>query len=307
MNLALSFALLCFVLLPLAGFLYERLAAMRHFDPPGKRVDAGGCRLHILCMGEDHTGPTVVLEGGAGGYSLEWDLVQRLVSEFARVCSYDRAGYGWSDTGTVPRTGAQIADELNTLLLNAAVPPPYILVGHSLGGYFVREYARRYSHQVAGMVLIDSVHPHQWKKVGLSQTATARNMKMMGWLSQVGLLRFAAWQKIRRLAMAAEAKAAYPALIARGILNAVVSEVESVQDEENMVGLLGDKPLCVVTRTPQNTAFGRMLTGFQMDFIGLSSRGSYHPARKSNHYVHLEEPALVVAAIRQVVEQVKQK
>src|SRR5436305_15119662 len=109
------------------------------FPPPGTLVDVGGWRLHLNCTGEVRAAqPTVILEAGSGDFSVEWSLVQPGVAEFARVCSYDRAGDGWSDLGPHPRTFRQIVYELHTLLDKAGVKPPLVLVGHSYGGGLVR-------------------------------------------------------------------------------------------------------------------------------------------------------------------------
>src|SRR5918993_4605490 len=108
------------------------------YSPPSKLVDVGGYRLHLNCTGKN--GPTVVLIAGAGDFSFDWGLVQTGVSRFARVCSYDRAGLAWSDPGPTPRTMLQDAYELRALLRAAGVKPPYVLVGHSIGGVIVRDY-----------------------------------------------------------------------------------------------------------------------------------------------------------------------
>src|SRR5580765_7019136 len=108
---------------------------------PGRMIDIGGWRLHLYCVGEARPSqPTVILEAGIGDFSVEWSLVQPKVAAFARVCSYDRADEGWSDYGPHPRTMHQIVYELHTLLDKAGVPPPYVLVGHSYGGWLVRLY-----------------------------------------------------------------------------------------------------------------------------------------------------------------------
>ena len=99
---------------------------------PGRLVDIGGMRLHLSCAGEG--GPTVVLEAALGASSISWSLVQPGLARLTRVCSYDRAGFGWSDRGPMPRTARRIASELHTLLERARVPAPYLLVGHSFGG-----------------------------------------------------------------------------------------------------------------------------------------------------------------------------
>ncbi|HET6891368.1 MAG TPA: alpha/beta hydrolase, partial [Pyrinomonadaceae bacterium] len=106
------------------------------YPPQGKLIDIGGYRLHFDCTGKKE--PTVVLIAGAGDFSFDWSLVQPSVGQFARVCSYDRAGFGWSDPGPPPRTMKQEAFELHTLLKAANIKPPYILVGHSLGGLVSR-------------------------------------------------------------------------------------------------------------------------------------------------------------------------
>jgi len=126
-------------------------------DPPlapsGRLIDVGGWRLHLNCLGESKEGrPTVILEPGIGDFSVEWSLVQPRIASAARVCSYDRAGDGWSDLGPYPRTLHQIVYELHTLLERANVRPPYVLVGHSYGGWLVQLYASDYRAQVAGVV-----------------------------------------------------------------------------------------------------------------------------------------------------------
>src|SRR6185503_2974176 len=127
------------------------------FPPPGKLVDVGGWRLHLYCTGEARPAqPTVILESGKGDFSVEWSLVQPGVARFARVCSYDRAGDGWSDLGPYPRTLHQVVYELHTLLERAGIQPPLVLVGHSYGGWLVRLYASTYPGEVAGMVLVEA-------------------------------------------------------------------------------------------------------------------------------------------------------
>ncbi len=127
---------------------------------PGRLVDIGGMRLHLSCAGEG--GPTVVLEAALGASSISWSLVQPGLARLTRVCSYDRAGFGWSDRGPMPRTARRIAWELHTLLERARVPAPYLLVGHSFGGIVARVFARDYRDTVAGVVFVDPAHPEDW-------------------------------------------------------------------------------------------------------------------------------------------------
>ena len=145
-----------------AGAMFQLL--MRQWEsyrypPPGKLVDIGGLRLHINCTGPGS--PTVIMDSGLGDTSVIWQLVQPEVSRFTRVCSYDRAGLGWSDAPNEPRASSSIANELYRLLTRAIVPAPYVLVGSSSGGYSIRVFASRYRKQVVGMVLVDSTYPDQ--------------------------------------------------------------------------------------------------------------------------------------------------
>jgi len=121
-----------------------RLAAK--YPAPGKLVDVGGYRLHLNCQGQG--GPTVVMESGNGNFSLNWGRVPREVAKFTRVCTYDRAGLGWSDRSPQPRTAHNLVADLHTLLARSGVEPPYVLVGHSLGGMLMRLYAHEHPDQV---------------------------------------------------------------------------------------------------------------------------------------------------------------
>jgi pimeloyl-ACP methyl ester carboxylesterase len=128
--------------------------------PPGRLIDVGGFRLHLNCSGQGS--PVVVLDAALGGSSLSWTLVQPELAKLTRVCSYDRAGFAWSDAGPMPRTAGRIATELRTLLDRGGVHPPFLLVGHSYGGLVMRIFARRYSQDVVGLVLVDPAHPEDW-------------------------------------------------------------------------------------------------------------------------------------------------
>jgi pimeloyl-ACP methyl ester carboxylesterase len=135
--------------------------------PPGRLVDIGGWRLHLNCTGTPSaTRPTVILEAGAGDFSVEWSLVQPGVAKFAHVCSYDRADDGWSDFGPHPRTMHQVVYELHKLLETAGIKPPYVLAGHSYGGWLVRLYRSTYPSEVAGLVLIEGGADNPWRMMG---------------------------------------------------------------------------------------------------------------------------------------------
>lgn len=144
------------VVLLVVGMAYQAIGTardVRRFPPPGQLVDVGGYRLHFFCVGEGS--PTVILEHVGDGNVAQWGLIQPAVARETRVCAYDRAGFGWSDPGPLPRDAQQSIHELDTLLVNAAIPGPYLLVGHSYGANVVRLFAAQHPDDVAGLVLID--------------------------------------------------------------------------------------------------------------------------------------------------------
>lgn len=145
-----------------AGFIYERVGEWRDsrsFPRIGRPIDIGGRSLNIYCAGEGS--PTVVMDSGGNEPGYSWKLVQQGVSDFIRACWYDRAGYGWSDPAPSPRSSADIANDLHKLLHAAGIAPPYLLVGHSFGGFTVRVFASRYREETAGLVLVDSASEHE--------------------------------------------------------------------------------------------------------------------------------------------------
>jgi pimeloyl-ACP methyl ester carboxylesterase len=144
------------VALPILGFGYETIAAAidaRRFPPPGKLVMVDGRQMHIICTGAGAS--TVVMDAGLGGWSLDWSAVQPEIAKFARVCSYDRAGLGWSEPSAAPADAQHAVADLHRLLANSGEPGPFVLVGHSNGGLRVALYAHSYPQEVAGVVLVD--------------------------------------------------------------------------------------------------------------------------------------------------------
>jgi pimeloyl-ACP methyl ester carboxylesterase len=160
------------------GAAYQGVATMRGqraYPAPGALVDVGAHRLHIRCTGQGS--PTVVLDAALGSMSAHWVWVQREVGQTTRVCAYDRAGLGWSEPGPTPRDARQITGELHTLLANA-VPGPYVMVGHSLGGLYAQLYADRYPEEVVGVVLIESSHPQQFARLPGGQQIFERTRRL---------------------------------------------------------------------------------------------------------------------------------
>src|SRR6266852_2368933 len=178
-----------------AGAIYQAIGTWRdrrRFPPPGRLVRVNEGRMHIYVTGEGT--PTVVLESGMGASCLSWTLVQPQVEQFTRAVSYDRAGHGWSDPVREPRTAQPIAQELHVLLDATGVPGPYVLVGHSFGGYVNRAFAQLYRDEVAGIVLVDSVHPAEWENPTSEQLRMIevglRYAWIAAWLARLGFVRF---------------------------------------------------------------------------------------------------------------------
>ena len=178
-----------------AGAIYQAIGTWRdrwRFPPPGRLVRVNARRMHIHVTGKGT--PAVVFESGMGASCLSWTLVQPHVAQFTRAISYDRAGHGWSDPAHEPRTAQQIAQELHTLLDAIGLPGPYVLVGHSFGGYVNRAFANMYRNEVVGMVLVDSVHPAEWEHPTPEQLRMIevglRYAWIAAWLARLGFVRF---------------------------------------------------------------------------------------------------------------------
>jgi pimeloyl-ACP methyl ester carboxylesterase len=311
------------------------------FPPAGKLVDIGGWRLHINCAGEAKASrPTVVLEAGLGDFSVEWSLVQPSVAKFARVCSYDRAGDGWSDWGPHPRTMHQIVYELHSLLERAGVKPPIVFVGHSYGCWLARVYASEYRSDLVGMVLIDGGADDplrmlpDGKVVHSSDLASGRTVppvKVSNPL-RVGEIPAGALSQIKAelpeaVAHANDAPrnklpsdAQHMRTWALGQVGHVVAAVNPFESEE-LAGLraeratnpqpLGDMPLIVVTRGlsedrgPDSKAREEEHRRDETAVAALSRKGKLVVAAHSGHHIQLDEPEFVINAIREVLDATK--
>jgi pimeloyl-ACP methyl ester carboxylesterase len=326
-------ALLLLVLL--AGGLALRGRRMRadlaaRYPPPGRMVDVGGYHLHLHCQGHDpsHRAPTVVLE--AADFSLSWALVQPQVAAFAPVCSYDRAGLGWSERGPKPRTAANIVEELHTLLQRAGVAPPYVLVGHSKGGLYVRLYAHTYPDQVAGMVLVDAAHEEQELRFPASiadrnrqsRRQTVRLMRLLQPLNAVGLLASLLARYTDQLLGTIPAGVRDMGLsvaLSDTFLATAAEETESL--EENYAALraahitdLGQMPLVVLNAVdqfagledrvsaPDVEELEHVVDELQTGLAALSTNSQRVQVEDSGHYIQVDRPQVVAGAIRQVVE-----
>jgi pimeloyl-ACP methyl ester carboxylesterase len=274
----------------------------------------------------------VVFESGMGSSCLSWTLVQPLVAQFTRAVSYDRAGHGWSEAAGEPRTAQQIAQELHTLLDAAGVPGPYILVGHSFGGYVNRVFAHTYRNEVVGMVLVDSVHPAEWEKPTPKQLRIIevglRYAWIAAWLARLGVARFCLVRLARgspRLGRAAVSAFGVDTAAAAQRIAAEIRKLPAPilpivrafwSQPKNFISLgqhvaalpvsaaqaaavssLWDLPLVVLSGEHHAAPYN----DWQRDLAQLSSRGRHVVASDSGHWIHLDHPELVTRAIREVV------
>ncbi|MEP7342017.1 MAG: alpha/beta hydrolase [Acidobacteriota bacterium] len=312
-------------------------SAQPPFPLPGKLVDVGGWRLHLNCTGEARASqPTVILEPGLGDFSVEWSLVQPGVAKFARVCSYDRAGDGWSDLGPHPRTLRQIVYELHTLLDKAGVKPPLVLVGHSYGGWLVRLYASTYPADVAGMVLVEAGAENPWRMIDgklmrsseLAKGQTVPAVKISGPLRVSDIPP----EALSQMKAGAESLAKHPNEPPRdklppdaqrmrawtlGQIGHITAGVNPFEHEE-LADLraeaakskypLGDMPLIVLTRGLSEEDTKALEEEHRRDHAAvaaMSRKGKLIIATRSGHHVQLDEPELVIQAIRDALAAVR--
>jgi pimeloyl-ACP methyl ester carboxylesterase len=282
----------------LIGTAYQSMATRNELTatpPPGRLVDIGGCRLHIWCSGVGT--PTVILETGLGGSSVGWGFVQPAVAEFTRVCSYDRAGMGYSDPGPSPRTARRMAGELAQLLDHSGIDRPVVLVGASIGGLVVRVFASERAERAAGLVLVDATHEDQKHEI-------PSFVHFVPLLSSVGALRLLGMSfgqspdslapSVRKFAQATAFRAAGPHAAADELKN-IWTSVAEVKATRRKLTL----PLIVLTA---GRGSGAEWQALQRDQVGLSERGCMITAEKSGHDIAIGQPEVVVDAIRAVVE-----
>jgi len=300
--------------LVILGAGYEAIMASgdaTRYPPPDQLVDVGSYRMHISCMGAGT--PTVVLNSGAGGFSAEWSLVQPELAKTTRVCAFDRAGMGWSEPGPAPRSPAHIADELHTLLTNAGIDGPIVLVAHSAGGKHARLYAQRHAEQVAGIVLVDARSEYVDDRL-TPERAAAERAEYQGFQSQIATLsRFGvvrliwSWGWPKALPVAAKLAPETRQLI--GILQArpqhqatSLSETDDARLDNAALrdATLGATPLVVLEagRSMQQLPNWRESQDYQ---AGLSTNSRLIVAEGSDHSIHWDRPALVIDAVRAVI------
>jgi pimeloyl-ACP methyl ester carboxylesterase len=325
---ALAFAFLC-------GVIYQQLGELRdrkRFPPPGRLFSVEGCLLHLSEQGSG--APAVILEAGIAASSLSWSSVQPLVAGFTRVASYDRAGLGWSEPCSEPRSLDRFTRELSVLLNQADVPPPYVLVGHSFGGLLIRAFACRNPSQVAGMVFVDPVSLEAWsacpeedqRRLNYGVKLSHRGAR----LAQFGVVRLALaaaaarGQRLTRVITKASAGRATPFLarlvgeirkLPPAVLPAVTAQWCRAKCFTAMAEHLASLPRCAqeagALRLPPEIPFIVLSAASATEaelrerdgWVARSPNGTHLRIENTGHWLQLERPEAIVAAVKEIVEE----
>ena len=326
-----------FAALLILGVLYQQIGARwqrRRFAPPGRLIEVGGHRLHVTCAGSGS--PVVVLESGIAASSLSWTVVQPALAAFTRVCSYDRAGLAWSDPPSCPRTFDTIVDELRAVLASTAPRERYILVGHSFGSFVVSAYAMRHRTHVVGLVLVDPAT--EWL------TTTPYRARLL-WggrkLSRVGAVLAHVGVVRACLALLTGGAPGAPRQVVRifgptaaRTLERLVGEVRKLPPEihpivqalwcdpkcfhamaDHLLALERDRESIAAVVPPREVPLVVISSGDQspeqlavhQSLAKRSVAGRHLVAARSAHWVQFDEPELVVAAVKELIQSARDR
>ncbi|HEX2991436.1 MAG TPA: alpha/beta hydrolase, partial [Anaerolineales bacterium] len=235
---------------------------------------------------------------------VSWSKVQPGIAGMTRVCSYDRAGLGWSEASPHPRTSDVMVDELHSLLVKSSIEGPYILVGHSFGGILMRQFAQKYPEEVRGLVLVDSAHEQQVLRLpSLAATAEqfADQFRTLSTMSSLGMMALSP-ATIPNRGFPDEAYRQYQAVLATtGYFDGAIAESAAFYaGAPELPESLEDVPLIVLSHGLSDDGevqFEREWTGMQEELAALSSNGMQVIAEESGHYIQLDQPDLVIEAI----------
>jgi len=320
-----------FAALLAVGFLYQRIGARRdllRYTCDGRWIDIGRkCKLYLLEKGSG--GPTVVFESGIAATNLNWHRIQEAVSQFTRTASYDRAGLGWSSVESSVRTPGNIAIELHTMLECAGIKPPYLLVGHSFGGLVMRRYAALYPEDVLGVVLVDPMRIEEWPPLDPARQAQVdRGARLAGYaipIARFGLARLAVTSLLCHSGKLCSFLARAAGDSGRHVLGRIEGEVNKMPPEiRPVVAAHWSRPsfyagmrshVAAVPETVREMAASDPIRGIPILLLtpgksspvcenGLSRIGdNVHQviAPESAHWIHLDEPDLVIGSIREMV------
>lgn len=304
--------------------LFGGVASAQQFEVmamPGNIYTVNGHQMHLYCTGEGDQ--TVILEAGVGGYTLNWWRVQPRIAEFARVCSYDRVGYGWSS----PRTSAFDANEavanLRGLLVAGGVQPPYVMVAHSFGGVIVRAYQQQYPADVTGMVLVETVTPDMAARIPFYEDGLRLQLDALRVVAPL-----ARWRAAQQDEFDFPVPEDVPEIVVRTyaaqVLDRTFFDAAATEAEYIVGGLtqldlpqsIGDVPLVVIAHgIPREDQFlgapmtraqaaeaERVWQQLQRELVTLSPRGDLIIAEDSTHNVQFDAPGVIVDAVQAVMQ-----
>ncbi len=323
----LFYAAAVLVLATVSGAAYQswRSAEDRdRYPAPGRLVDVDGLQIHIDCRGQGE--PVVLMEAGLMSGSSGWALVHEAAARFTRVCAYDRPGMDWSEPIDRPASTREVAARLHRLIEVTETKGPYILLGMSAGGVYVREYFEAYPDEVLGMILVDSSHEQQGDRFDEvdGDNPMERILTLCSWIQPLGVVRLLGSMEMLAdlygipdssrsvfLANANQSRTCASMLLE---LQGFIPETLDVEPPRR----LGDLPLIVLSQGKQpsdNEAFGVSLeqarahrvvwNQLQLELTALSSHGERRIAHSSGHVIQLEEPQLVIDAISDMVDRVR--
>jgi pimeloyl-ACP methyl ester carboxylesterase len=294
-----------FALTLIAGLLYQNIRESRdleRYPPPGRMVGVDGHLVHIHCIGKGS--PTVILELGVGSASFAWYDIHKRISQITRTCAYDRAGLGYSEPTEEAKRAINVAATLHALLANAGIDDELVLVGWSAGGIYIREYYRRFPERVVGMLLVDSSHEQQVRRLPRGSgggadpaLAVAKHLAPFGLIRLSGLLD----KRVASSRASDEAKAYLRVTYNLShALDTVARESDAFNhdiDSDEAPAPLGNLPLIVVAAgDPQLAA----MMPLQKELAALSTQGKLIVAEDSDHNIHADQPQLIVDAVKEL-------
>ena len=328
-----SLTVLAFFCLGLVYQLLGTLRDARNHPPPGKMIRAGKLRFHLNPSGSGS--PVVVLDSGIAASSLSWVGIQAALSRETTVCSYDRAGFGWSNSSRTPRTPHELARELHSLLSTAGLQPPFVLVGHSYGGLVVRAFASQFPQETAGLILVDALSHREW----LHPTDQQKRMLQGGVLfSRIGVVLASIGVVRLCLALLAGGARKAPQAVLKGFGKGATALVTRIMGE---VTKLPKEVLPAIrahwSRPKSFATMARYLAGLprssaefaepvfmpavplivlsaqcaggqlaaQKELASLCSQGEHRMISDCGHWLHLDRPEALVEAVKEILAQVR--
>jgi pimeloyl-ACP methyl ester carboxylesterase len=319
----------------LAQLICARIDA-RKFPPPGNLVETPGGEMHARRAGAGL--PAVVLESGIAASSLNWSLLQPQLAAFTTAYSYDRAGFGWSTSQSKECSLAKMSDDLHRLVTALNIPRPYLLVAHSFGAYIVTAFAQRFPGELAGVVLVDPLTPQEWIKPDREQRGMLRRgvwfSRAGGVLAAVGMVRACLWLLQRGSTEAPRGVLRMFGAKATETVERILRELTKLPEDTvrlirarwstpkffwTMAAYIRSVPACAAEiegcAIPPEVPV-TVLSGAHQPVVrkkehasiaAHSARGRHTVAGESAHWIHLDQPELVVEAVRELAEVVRER